>query len=114
MSHSIGSLKKELFFCSSWILFAVVFVLFAFYCPWLPEGEKFDVWFQRSGSVLVVITVWVQFKLSNLATFFDEDAYSVPFYVPKNVACCYSWLSTGNVLLMIIGTAIWGYGDIFI
>ena len=85
---------------------------------WLPEGEKFPIWFQRSGSILVIFAIMSEFILLSLYstiypgdnTWTDENhQVIVNKYKTK-----YNLLSFFSSALAIIGTIIWGYGDIII
>jgi hypothetical protein len=62
----------------------------------------------------VVGSVWVQFKLTSIFTYFNADAHAVPFEVPKSTKDYYSLVSAINIFVMIAGTVIWGYGDMLI
>lgn len=108
----IKSIKTMLVRCGVFLFFALAFSLYAALCPLLPVSETQSTWFQRSGAVVVVLTVWVQFELQSVKIYFDKDAYSVPFLLPKNYWSSYSFVSISNVIAMVLGTVIWGYGDI--
>ena len=72
-------------------------------------------WFSRSGSVIVLICVIVEFRLGNLRQLGFNDAIKafehdilISGQLPetKKLIC---WLAH---LQVIIGTLIWGYGDL--
>jgi hypothetical protein len=82
---------------------------------WHPAGDSPGVWFQRSGSILVVFSVLADAILASLFTSLfpgsqtvvltDDDAVSLkPFYTIVSVFA---------VIFTAVGTVIWGYGDLF-
>ena len=112
--RDINWLQNEINYSLFWLVFSVVVVWISAYSPWSPKDQKHYEWFQRSGSIVVVITIWVQNKLSSIFTFFDKDAYIAPIEIPTYLSAYYDWSNYGNLFLMIFGTIIWGYGDILI
>jgi hypothetical protein len=80
----------------------------------VPEGELIGSWFQRSGSLMVICAVGAEFKLfrisgdiflSGLWTSNEEEIaerYKLRFQIVKYVA----------LVGAVLGTVIWGYGDI--
>ena len=85
----------------------------AFFCVYMPNSEECDVWFQRSGSIIVLLNIFVQYKLSNLNTFFDANAYAVPIEIPNGYKFFYKCVVILNIAIILTGTIIWGYGDMF-
>ena len=81
---------------------------------WQPEGESLATWFQRSGSILVVITVFCEFKLLKISSLVDPGETVVTYgnNVSDSHKKLYRFLSSLVLFLAIIGTLIWGYGDI--
>ena len=79
-----------------------------------------NIWFQRSGSLMVLFAVWLEyklFKISNLTNPTSEsgvtwqdlahrDALNTKY---DNKIKIYKYITA---VLAIIGTVIWGYGDI--
>jgi hypothetical protein len=96
---------------------AWLFAAFSFY---LSRKTGAD-WFTRSGAVMALVGAAVTFRLANffqgaLATALKEELVSVPQEIelhlepPKSyVRLLYLGYLTG-----IIGTGIWGYGDLLI
>jgi hypothetical protein len=114
MTHTKESIKIILIQCGLFLFVAIAVSVFAALCPLIPASESQSTWFQRSGSVVIVLAVWVQFKLQPVQTYFDVDAYSVPLTLPKTYCRSYSFLSIINLFAMVLGTVIWGYGDILL
>ena len=93
------------------ILFAVIVLAATYNGILLPEIDDPDVWFQRSGSVAVFIAVYLeyiaQFQLKNLAEFeIERITFDRPF------SSYFELISQFCVGLAIIGTIVWGYGDL--
>jgi hypothetical protein len=94
--------------------------LFALFSYLLSRKTGTD-WFTRSGSVMGLIGAAVTFRLANfyqraLATALKEGLVSVPREIelrlepPKS----YLLLSYFGYLTGIVGTGIWGYGDLLL
>ena len=114
MSETIESIKRKL-----WVYVVVTFLaffvpLFAAFCPVLPEGEIQATWFQRSGSIMVILGAFIEFRLLAIDGNFDiHDAkYTVPFDLPKTYERAYKILLRLALVVIVLGTLIWGYGDI--
>jgi len=114
MDHTNGSIKIILFQCTLWLAFAYILGGVAAFVPIYPTEETQPMWFQRSGSLVVVIAVWVEFKLFSLRGYFDKSAYSAPLELPKSFHLVYKTISTTAVFTAIVGTFIWGYGDLLL
>jgi hypothetical protein len=96
---------------------AWLFALFSYHL----SGKTGIDWFTRSGSVMALIGAAVAFRLANfyqraLATALKEGLVSVPREIelglkpPKS----YVVLSHFGYLTGIVGTGIWGYGDLLL
>jgi hypothetical protein len=94
--------------------------LFAFFSYYLSRNAGTD-WFARSGSVMALVGAAVTFRLANfyqraLATALKEGLVSVPREIELGLAPprSYAVLLYLGYLTGIVGTAIWGYGDLLI
>ena len=96
---------------------AWLFAVFSYYV----SGKTGIDWFSRSGSVMALAGAAVTFRLANfyqraLATALKEGLVSLP----REIELClappgsYVVLSYLGYLTGILGTAIWGYGDLLI
>jgi hypothetical protein len=94
--------------------------LFAVFSYYLSEKTGTD-WFTRSGAIMALVGAAVTFRLGNfyqraLATALKEGLVSVPRGIelglepPKS----YVLLSYFGYLTGIVGTGIWGYGDLLL
>jgi hypothetical protein len=101
------------------LLLAVAW-LFAAFSYYLSQRTGAD-WFSRSGSVMCLIGAAVSFRVSglyqcDLAAAFKEGLLSVPAEIeialdpPKS----YQAVTYLSYLTGIIGTGVWGYGDLLL
>ena len=90
--------------------------IISLYYPVMPQGETLSSWFQRSGSLMVIISIIAEFKLFTLNDYFDIHDTRVfgPVDLPKTYKPIYILITLLAVTGMIFGTLIWGYGDLFI
>jgi len=88
----------------------------ALFLSYLPENETLSTWFQRSGSLMVVIAIIAEFKLFSLNDYFDLNDTRVfgPVDLPATYKSIYKAIIIVALISMVIGTIIWGYGDIII
>lgn len=114
MTHTKETLWTEMKYCLFWLTLAILILLAAVLCPLMPAEESRSSWFQRSGSIVVVLSIWVQFKLLSIQTYLDQDAYNIPIEVPGWYFGAYQYISRITVIVMLCGTIIWGYGDIIL
>lgn len=77
-----------------------------------------DNWFARSGAVLSFVSVAIQFILSNLKKSKIENLFKsdMPirekFQMVKEKDVLHDVISVSSVFTGLIGTIIWGYGDL--
>jgi hypothetical protein len=69
-------------------------------------------WFERSGAVMTVFSVFAQFKAGSVATMieggmFEESREAYRKYKPYQTVA-----AVVSLVLVVIGTVIWGYGDL--
>lgn len=114
MRHTENSLLRLLIFLTVFLLLSLIISAYAALLPPLFSSEEQGTWFQRSGALVVIISVWIQFKLQDVYTYFDRDAYCVPFTMSSFTERYYSAINSLNLLFAIAGTVIWGYGDLLI
>jgi hypothetical protein len=101
------------------LLIAAAF-LFAVFSYYLSRKTGSD-WFSRSGSVMALVGAAVTFRLANfqqhaLATALKEGLVSVPREIELTLKppTSYTVLSYLGYLTGIVGTGIWGYGDLLV
>ena len=71
-------------------------------------------WFQRSGSLMVIIVAYAEFILFKTYDYISPSnaAYAIPFDVPMWYRRFYNITSGIAHTLLVVGTVIWGYGDL--
>jgi hypothetical protein len=94
--------------------------LFAVFSYYLSRKTGSD-WFSRSGSVMALVGAAVTFRLANfqqhaLATALKEGLVSVSREIELSLKppTPYTVLSYLGYLTGIVGTGIWGYGDLLV
>jgi hypothetical protein len=96
------------------LLLAILFPILAWFEFLLPAKEKTWLWFQRSGSITVMLAVIIEYFLIKI-----EHNVNPPNTVPSKVwnmgKGYHSWhklIQVIAVFVAIFGTLIWGYGDL--
>ena len=81
-----------------------------------PEAEDAALWFQRSGSLTVLFAVLSEFRLQTVDGHINPRGIWDSFQekMKQKYSRKHFLLSAVSVLVAIIGTIIWGYGDLFI
>jgi hypothetical protein len=90
--------------------------LLSIFQPLIPEGETLASWFQRSGSLMVLIGVYAEYKLYSLNDYFDlnNTRMFAPINPPDQYKTIYILITTITAIGILLGTLIWGYGDVII
>lgn len=97
------------------LAFGVIFCVVSAVYAVQTSGE----WFARSGAVLSFVSVVVQFFISNLKrsgieTLFKTDlGIRDKFKVIRQKDILEEIVSVSSIVTGLIGTIIWGYGDLF-
>jgi hypothetical protein len=93
-------------------LCSVVPPLFSLMGIFTPEEEPLGQWFQRSGAVMTTFAAFAQFKSGGIATMIAGGAFAETweaYHKYNRFQALASWLS---LVLVVIGTLIWAYGDL--
>lgn len=80
----------------------------------IPEADNMGTWFQRCGAVVVALAITIEAKNNLISGYIyptglstsDFDKLKELYGLYFNI---YKW---GGFLLAIVGTIIWGYGDL--
>lgn len=97
------------------LLFGIVFCIVS---AIVSIGSSED-WFMRSGAVLSFVSVAIQFILSGLKkseieSLFNSDiGLKQKFNAVRKKDRIHDFISTASVVTGLVGTIIWGYGDMF-
>lgn len=81
-----------------------------------PTTDPHDIWFQRSGSFMVVASIWAEFILIRTGGYLDphNEKYMVFTDMPPYLNHLHRQLSKAVIFLALYGTLVWGYGDLII
>lgn len=107
--------KKKYRFPISLLLFGTVFCIVSA----IVSVDSTEEWFMRSGAVLSFVSVAVQLILSNLKRNEIEDLFNrdvglkEKFKIVKEKDVRHDFVSTVSAVTGLVGTIIWGYGDLF-
>ena len=77
-------------------------------------------WFGRSGAVLSFVSVAIQFILSNLKKSEIKNLFNAniglkeKFKVAREKDSLHDFMSTASTITGLVGTIIWGYGDLIL
>ncbi|WP_206208077.1 hypothetical protein, partial [Pseudomonas viridiflava] len=100
-----------------WIAFSmtIIFFVLALSTSFTPEGQDASLWFQRSGSVTtigaLIIGIFAEKLKNRLRGQFMGDIFAMRVF--EEVRFSFLIATVASFSLTIIGTLIWGYGDIF-
>ncbi|MCU7928332.1 MAG: hypothetical protein KZQ97_18100 [Candidatus Thiodiazotropha sp. (ex Dulcina madagascariensis)] len=115
-----GSINKELFVISFLLVISAVIPICAWY-GFFQQDKDVSIWFQRSGSLTVLFAVWAEYKIFKVHTLtmpmsdggetYQDAAHTG--VLKTKYGNKLSVINFVSVTLVIIGTIIWGYGDLF-
>jgi hypothetical protein len=108
-------INRKLIKCGVLIFLAIIIPFTAFFVTWRPREETLPLWFQRSGSIVTVFAVYIQFELLSIQGFVNPNGIISEEQGERHEKyhIFYDVISLFDIALIIIGTLIWGYGDIF-
>jgi len=80
----------------------------------MPEKETIGSWFQRSGSIVVALAVWIEIKNESISGYIHPTGLVSSEYgeFKKKYGSCFNSIKLIGFSFAILGTIIWGYGDI--
>ncbi|WP_445357929.1 hypothetical protein [Microbulbifer sp. ANSA005] len=115
MSNARRAIKSSL-----WTTFPIVIIAFSipliayFGKCILPDGESVASWFQRSGSIVVALAVWIEIKNNKISGYIYPSGLSTSDYTTlrNDYGAYFNAIKWSGFVLAVIGTLIWGYGDI--
>lgn len=114
----IKKIEMQLYIGCGLLIFSNIIIILAFYGTLLPENETPETWFARSGAAVTVLSLF-SFDTNNriyqlLNPIGVVGGSSININVEKrDLLLQYSnLLKYLSLVLAIIGTLIWGYGDI--
>ena len=77
-------------------------------------NEKPEIWFQRSGAIVVLLAVFSEYCLSKIDGYINPTGLIVSRQeeFSAKYSTVYRVVKVFGVVMAIIGTLIWGYGDL--
>lgn len=114
IEENIRKTKKIAVVVPVLLFFALLIPVLAFFGFAKPDIDIIEIWFQRSGAFMSVFSIVIDALLISIAGFIHPTGLTTcqqataikPYVTPHKVATVFGWCFT------IIGTAIWGYGDL--
>ncbi|WP_020412057.1 hypothetical protein [Microbulbifer variabilis] len=110
-----SEIKKQLIYCIPLLFLAGSLPIMAWYSFLIPNDEPSDIWFQRSGSLMVLFAVWAEYNLMKVNEHINlsGSSYSQQSVLAERYKTIYNIAQYSAAVLAILGTFIWGYGDVF-
>jgi hypothetical protein len=99
---------QVLFLC----LCAVVPPFFSLTGIFRPQGEPLGGWFQRSSVVMTAFAVFAEFKAAGIATMIAGGPFAESWKAYHKYNRLRATVAVLSLVLVVIGTVIWGYGDL--
>jgi len=111
-----SKIRKELWQCLVLFLIALSTLGLAYSSFLIPEAEKPETWFQRSGSIAVIFAIWIELKLFSISGYVNLAGAVV---IQQEVmiiryGSLHRWAKYIAAWLAIFGTLIWSYGDLVV
>ena len=86
----------------------------------MPEGQTIATWFQRSGSLTLIISILIEIKLIRLIAkannmISHEQTKKIPVHLntaKKSIRVLSVYIAIMVHISTILSTLIWGYGDL--
>ncbi|MBA6231379.1 MULTISPECIES: hypothetical protein [unclassified Colwellia] len=98
------------------ITLAISLPLLALYYPYMPPKETIGTWFQRSGSLITFLGVCVEFIIFRVPDYVyangSQPGFPCAFDGGGMHEKIYRFVKVTGVIVILLGTLIWGYGDI--
>ena len=69
-------------------------------------------WFERSGAVMTAFAAFAQFKASSIATMIRGGTFAESWEAYHKYKRYQAGVATLSLVLVVIGTVVWGYGDL--
>lgn len=107
-----GRLNRELLFIVFLITVAIGVGLAA-YGGWLrPKGELPESWFQRSGAMTSIFSIFAQFRINNFLETIRGGTFAESWSLYNKFIKFQTAISLLVTVVGLLGAFIWGYGDL--
>jgi uncharacterized protein YjeT (DUF2065 family) len=114
LGHTPFKCYRDFTVSSALILIAVIIPVLAFSGILKPENEQAGIWFQRSGSITVLLSLTAEYIISRLhgiirpAGFTSDETEMIRVKLESPLMV----LRYIGGAVAVVGTIIWGYGDL--
>lgn len=119
LSKIESRISKELFLIILLLVLSAIIPI----CAWhgfLQQDEEVSIWFQRSGSLMVLFAVWAEYKLFKIHGLTNPMSRNGETYqdlahkgaLKTKYGTMLITINFISAVLVISGTVIWGYGDL--
>lgn len=118
LEEKMEKAKREVVSSLLWSLplgfLSVAAPILAFFGVCMPGSESTQIWFQRSGALTVLFAVWMEYILSKSNEHINLSGVVISrqTQLSKEYKVPYRIIQYLGILLAIVGTVIWGYGDL--
>jgi hypothetical protein len=96
------------------IFISVVCGLLAAFGILKPENEPREIWFQRSGSLVVLFAAIGEYYVSNMRVTLRPAGYVGITAMENELSFSVKFFHSVALTLVVMGTIIWGYGDLWL
>jgi len=116
IAHYEQEIRSTLIYSIPLAVLAVIAPVLVYYSYFIPENEVLSVWFQRSGSLTVIFAVWFEYNLSKINEHINLSGIVIDEQQALSEKYSFRYKSAQyiGVVLAIMGTIIWGYGDLLV
>lgn len=107
-------IKRTLIVCTILLGLTVLVILFGSVSTFRPSADDPEVWFQRSGALLVAFGAIVEFMLLSINGAVNPSGSSGEQHLEmaRKYQLKYRIMSYVAFVVIFVGTVIWGYGDL--
>ncbi|MAC84264.1 MAG: hypothetical protein CL624_09025 [Arcobacter sp.] len=94
------------------LIFICIYILILFF----PLENDYLIWFQRSGSIIVTFAVFLEMWNNKIDIYLNPSGltFSEHETFKNRFSVAYLCIKYFGFILAVIGTIIWGYGDLIL
>ncbi|MGD0103845.1 MAG: hypothetical protein ABSC06_07385 [Rhodopila sp.] len=105
-------IRRAIVWAISLCICAVIPPLLSLVGRFRPQTESPGQWFERSGAVMTVFAVFAQFKANGIATMIAGGTFAESWEAYHKYKRYQAAVAAVSLVLVVFGTAVWGYGDL--
>jgi hypothetical protein len=113
VNERVSLLNKSFMLWLVFVICAVVVPTIAIFIK--PDLQPMNTWFQRGGSILVMFSVLAEVQANSIEKFAIKKGYPglyCDIFLVNKYERNIKLIKYASHVLIFIGTAIWGYGDV--